>query len=1130
MEFRILGPLEVVFEGHALEFAGAKQRALLAVLLLDANNVVSTDRLIDALWEDDPPENAQKALQVHVSGLRKVLGRSRVETRGAGYALVLGDDELDLFEFLRLREVGRPAEALSIWRGAPLSGLGYQRFAQAEIARLEDLRLVCLEERIDQDLSAGRHAELTGELERIVKEYPLRERLRGQLMLAFYRSGRQAEALDAYQQTRATLVEGLGIEPSRELRELHQAILNQDPALDHAVSQPADRESAHRTFVGRERELAQLLDGLDDAFVGRGRLFLLVGEPGIGKSRLADELMAQARARGARVLVGRCWEAGGAPAYWPWVQSLRAYVRDLEPAAASAQLGSGAADLAQLLPELRELLPDLADLAPLEVESARFRLFEAVTGFLVAASRIKPLVLVLDDLHAADEPSLLLLQFLTRDVADSRLLVVGAYRDIDPTPARSLTSVLAELEREPITRSLPLRGLSREDVVRFVELVSGEAPSDELVTLIHEETAGNPFFIGEIVHLLAEEGRLAEETGPLIIPQTVRDVIARRLSHLSEPCYQLLVLASVLGREFAPAVLARVAEVTEDELLETLDEAMAARVVSDVPGGAAGRLRFAHVLIRDTLYEGLTTARRVRLHRLVVVTLESGRTSDAAELAHHAIAGSDFDRGVAYARRAGDRAIELLAYEEAVRLYGTALEALDLADPSNDELRCDLLIVAAEARIRGGDAAAAKTMFLEAGTIARRLGLARHLARAALGYSGRIVWARPSGDERLVPLLEEALAALPAAEVDLRVLLLARLAGALRDEPARERRDAFSREALELARQSGSPAAVAYALDARAHAIIAPDTISECLELSSELREAAIKAADRERVVASHMLRVHAQLIIGDVADAEANLAEAYRIATELRQPVQVWLLTANKAMLALATGRLEEAEELMAAALPLGERAQPEHAIPHDRLQRFTLGCFRGELDESEPELCALAAEYPARPVFRCAYANCLARLGRLTETTQLLEALAPDDFAALPFDQEWLFAIGLLADTCVRVEDEEKAQALYSLASSYGALNAVDVAEGFMGSISRYLGLLAGQLGRVEEAAAHFEQALEMNERMGARPWLAYAQHDYARLLLIRDEPEARARAEDLFAACDETFRALNMKVPAR
>jgi tetratricopeptide (TPR) repeat protein len=534
-------------------------------------------------------------------------------------------------------------------------------------------------------------------------------------------------------------------------------------------------------------------------------------------------------------------------------------------------------------------------------------------------------------------------------------------------------------------------------------------------------------------------------------------------------------------------------------------------------------------LIRDTLYEGLTTARRVRLHRLVVGTLESAPGADPAELAHHAIAGSDFDRGLAHARRAGDRALELLAYEEAARLYGVALDALDLADPDNQELRCDLLLAAAEARTRGGDSAAAREVFVQAGMIARRLGLPRQLARAALGYSGRIVWARPSGDLRLVPFLEEALTALPEADVDLRVLLLARLAGALRDEPTRERRDALSREALELARQTGSPAAVAYALDARAHAIIAPDTVAECLGLSGELREAAMQEADRERVVASHMLRVHAQLIVGELADAETNLVEANRIANELRQPVQLWLLAANRALLALATGRFEEAQALMAEALPLGERAQPEHAIPHDRLQRYTFACFRGELDWIESELHALAADYPARPVFRCAYANCLARLGRAADAKHVLDTLAADDFAALPFDQEWLFAIALLADTCVLLSDDPTAEILYRLAHPYGALNAVDVAEGFMGSISRYLGLLAFQLGRVQDAAGHFEQALEMNERMGARPWLAYAQHDYARLLLARGEPGDDERADDMLTACRATFRALGMKEPS-
>ena len=249
MEFRILGPLEVLSDGQAVDLGGAKQRTLLAVLLLDANNVVSNDRLIDALWEDDPPETAQKALHVYVSGLRKLLGKERVQTRSPGYLLKVGEDELDLDRFRRLQEQGELVEALALWRGPPLADFGYQRFARTDIARLEDLRLACEEERIERDIQAGGHAELASELEALVAENPVRERLRGQLMLVLYRSGRQAEALEAYQNARRTLVEQLGIEPSRELRELHQKILNQDPGLDLGVPMTDSKSSATVTVL-----------------------------------------------------------------------------------------------------------------------------------------------------------------------------------------------------------------------------------------------------------------------------------------------------------------------------------------------------------------------------------------------------------------------------------------------------------------------------------------------------------------------------------------------------------------------------------------------------------------------------------------------------------------------------------------------------------------------------------------------------------------------------------------------------------------------------------------------------------------------------------------------------------------
>src|SRR5947207_35054 len=310
----------------------------------------------------------------------------------------------------------------------------------------------------------GRHAELAGEVDALVREHPLRERLRGQLMLALYRCGRQADALQAYRDARAALVEELGIEPGRGLRELHQAILEQNPALDVAAKVEATPGSAGGFLVGREAELGELGTGLDDAFAGRGRLLLLFGEPGVGKSRLADELASRARARGARVLVGRCWEAGGAPAYWPWVQTLRAYVREADPAALRVQLGAGAGEIAQIVPELRELFSDLPAPISAESEAARFRLLDSTAAFLRAASAEQPLVLVLDDLHAADEPSLLMLRFLAGELGDSGVLLVGTFRDVDPTVRDPLEATLAELGRQPTTQRVALSGLDRAGV------------------------------------------------------------------------------------------------------------------------------------------------------------------------------------------------------------------------------------------------------------------------------------------------------------------------------------------------------------------------------------------------------------------------------------------------------------------------------------------------------------------------------------------------------------------------------------------------------------------------------------------------------------------------------------------
>jgi DNA-binding SARP family transcriptional activator len=774
MDFRILGPLEISEAGRPLPVVGGRQRALLAILLLHANEPVSNDRLIEDLWGEQPPEGARKALQIHVSRLRKALGveEGPVITRPNGYLVRVHPGELDLERFERLAAEGRRAlargdperaaqrlrEALALWRGGPLADFAFESFAQPEIRRLEELRLAALEDRIDADLARGRHAELVPEIEALVAAHPLSERLHRQLVLALYRAGRQADALAAYRAARTKLIEELGLDPTPELRQLEQAILTHDSALQPpaaAIVGPGEAAAAGivgdrrpplppllrarraPAFVGRRRELEVLRRSFSDATAGRCQVVLLTGEPGIGKTSVAAELARRAHEDcGALVLYGAADEEP-LIAYQPFVEALRDWVTRVSLEELRVRAEVVGADLARLIPELRERLPELPEPLDIDPDTGRYRLFRAVASLLGALSRSAPLVLVLDDLQWADESSLLLLKHVARSSTGAALLIVGACRDPDPRRADALADLIADLRRDRLLERLSLAGLSEEEVVALVAERGGDDAPARLGHLLHRQTEGSPFFIEEVwLHLADSElGPRPEawvhalEGGQVGVPEGVQEVTARRLGRLDERSRGILERASVIGVEFDFDVLERLSDPPDARLGEALEEAVAAQLVRELPG-AVGGYAFSHTLTRAALYEGVHSLRRARLHGRVGEALEEMHAADSephvGELAFHFLAAGRgaADKAVDYSRRAGDRASRQLAYAEAAGHYERALEALERAGRIDQPHAREIL----ERLVESGDVLA---LVGELGRAERLLG---RVAAAAAGH------------------------------------------------------------------------------------------------------------------------------------------------------------------------------------------------------------------------------------------------------------------------------------------------------------------------------------------------------------------------------------------------------------
>ncbi|MDP9180990.1 MAG: protein kinase, partial [Chloroflexota bacterium] len=871
-------------------------------------------------------------------------------------------------------------------------------------------------------------------------------------------------------------------------------------AADSDVN-PLDR-LATGIFVGREKEMDELRAGLEDALSGRGRLMMLVGEPGIGKTRTSEEFATYARLRNVQVLWGRCYEGEGAPAYWPWVQIIRSHVHDKEPKELMSEMGPGAADIAQVVSEVKERLPGLPAPPQLEPDQARFRLFDSITTFLKNASRGAPLMVVLDDMHWADKPSLLLLQFLAKELRGSRLLVLGTYRDVELRRQHPLAQTLGELNRENLSQRVLLRGLTENDVKRFVEVTAGSSPSEALVQAVYRETEGNPFFVNEIVRLLVADGRLEKAEGvkdwSVTIPQSVREVVGRRLDHLSDECNKVLTIGAVIGREFGIRLLEKVAEVKGDRLLEALEEAMAARVIAELPR-ATDQYWFSHALIRETLYEELSTTRRVRLHRQIGEALEElDAEGNLPQLAYHfgeAASAGDVQKAVDYARRAGDRSIAINAWEDAVTNYERATQALEFDPAMDDTVRFEVLFGLASALHGAGEPARAKETFRRAVEIGRALG-AERLGEAAYGFSLGLETGQV--DQESIAVLSEALDALGEADSGIRARLLTRLASKLQFAGDPERTLKVGQEAVEVARRAGDLIALGEAMQSNFLGRGGFSSTEERLATANEVLRIAEATGSVEGRFWGHWQRVSAFLGIGDMVNVDLEIAALRLAAEEFRQPFYLWFIPLLDAMRALGDGRWADAEALIPQALATGQGPHGLAAFGMFGAQMFPLRREQGRIAEMEAPTRGYVDQFPLLPAWRAALAYLYCELGRLEDARTQYELLGEP--GAVTRDWNWPIGIALFAEVCWHLNDGPTAAKLYDLLLPFANRNViVGAMANFYGSTSRFLGLLATTLERWDDAEKHFNEAIEMHVKL-SQPWLGWTQFQYADMLLRR------------------------------
>jgi DNA-binding SARP family transcriptional activator/tetratricopeptide (TPR) repeat protein len=889
----------------------------------------------------------------------------------------------------------------------------------------------------------------------------------------------------------------------------------------HQALPPALLSLRPARFVGREHELGVLDAAWGRARDGARQVVLIAGEPGIGKTALAQHLAEQAIAAGAAVLFGRCDEESVIP-FQPFLEALGHHCTVTPPDELRRQLGDHARDLALLLPGLEAILPELGRVVGTGAETERFRIFEVVRSLMATLQAEAPMVLVLDDLHWADRPTLQLLQHLLRGDASSALLVIGTYRDTDLVRTHPLAEVLVELRRANLVDRLPLRGLLVDDVAELV----GHRP---LAEALWRETEGSPLFLREILRHLEETGAIepSERGGyeihrrldQLGVPEGVREVIGRRLSRLSDDANQVLRLGSVQGRELRLDVLQRIADLSGAQVLDALEQATAAGLVDEHPT-ELGRWSFTHALVRQALYDELSLTRRVRVHQHVGEALEA-IDGDAdgphlAELAHHftqAAVGGTADKAIDYGRRAGDLAVRQAAYEQGAELFAAALEvAHDLG--ADDGLVADLLLAQADAISRGGDPRAARTLVRAVVDLIGDKDPQR-LARAAIVHFGDDVRTLPvemRADPEGIALVERALAAMPTTDHMVRARLLGVYARAhmiFGADSGRVREAAD--ESVAMARRLGDTRALIFLLHNQSFGYLAPADAQRRVDLGTEALALALDLGEVHLQYFGHAGRLVALFELNRIDELRREIDVAAAVLEQTRSPYDLQQFMLCRAVMAIHEGRFAAAEQLIQEGYALGQEVRDLNTPFLFGAAIMNLRVVQGRTAELLPLLEQMAELLSDLPELVATIAAALAaKSGLHAEARRLLDdhpvegSRVGDTLFARVM---WAFR----AETYELLDDAERAERLYHEALPHEG-EVAGVLFMSCGTVAEALGRCAATAGWSDRAEQHFERALASGIESGWAPFVARVQARLATLLSERDDAASRSRAVEL------------------